>query len=281
VSKTSLTVTVLTRNESAIIARCLSSVRWADEIIVLDSHSTDDTVEIARRHGARVHLQNWLGWVPQHQRAIELASHDWILVLDADEIVTPELANSILATLRSNPDERDGYVIDRRDELFGRMLPNMRRASKRLSFVRLFNRRSSHYDPRETIHETIVCPGQMHLLEGILLHWRNVKFTEQAHKYVDNARLEADVLQARGVDVGFHHLLFRPLLRFLWCYVWCGGYRVGMVGLMQALMRANSEYLRYATLWERQHAKPALHPPPTVWKSSDMPGSTLSSATES
>lgn len=271
VSTPRLSVTILTKNEAAMIGRCISSVRWADEIVVLDSGSTDDTVAIAGQHGAVVHSQSWLGWVPQHKRAIELAKNDWVLVLDADEIVTPELAQSIMKVLRGAPDPRDGYVVDRRDELFGKMLPNMRRQSRRLSFVRMFNRLHSHYDPVATIHETILCPGNAHMLEGFLLHWRNVKFTEQCHKYVDNASLEADVLQAQGVNARFHHLLFRPILRFLWCYVWCGGARVGTVGLMQALMRANSEYLRYATLWERQHTTPALHPPPAIWKSSDMP----------
>ncbi len=103
-----VSVTILTRNEEELIARCIASVGWADEVLVLDSGSSDRTREIAAALGARVYVQPWLGWVGQRARAIELASHDWIFVLEADEIVSDRLARSIVRALATSPTEGDG-----------------------------------------------------------------------------------------------------------------------------------------------------------------------------
>ena len=98
-----LSVTIITKNESANLARALESVRWADEVVVVDSESTDDTVSIAKRFTSRVHVRPWPGYIEQKNYAASLASHDWILSLDADERVTPELAVEIQKTLSSSP----------------------------------------------------------------------------------------------------------------------------------------------------------------------------------
>jgi (heptosyl)LPS beta-1,4-glucosyltransferase len=254
-AETPVTVTILTKNEEAIIGRCIDSVAWADEVLVLDSGSTDRTIEIASEKGATIHHQSWLGWTPQHQRAIALARNDWVLVIDADEIVTAELARSIRSAMSNNPDPADGYAVDRRDELFGKFLPNMRRRSMLASFIRLFNRTRSGYDPDLLIHESIIAPGRSTLLNGLLLHWRSVTFAEQMRKDVDIAKLEADALAAKGVRVGCRQILIMPLLRFLWCYIRMGAFRVGTVGLIYSMMRGHSEFLRWVTLWERQQVR--------------------------
>jgi len=261
-----ITVVILTKNEELFIARCIASVAWADEVLVLDSGSTDRTREIAREWGASVYEQAWLGWVPQRQAGIARACHDWILVLEADEIVTPELRDGILAAMAASPDARDGYAVDRRDEFFGRVFPNMQRPALRRGFVRLFNRRQSHYAPEDLIHERVVCPGRMLPLPGQLLHWRAFTVADQMGRYVTNSGLEADMLARAGVRVGPLRLLLMPALRFLWCYVWCGGFRLGTVGLMQALLKASTEFTRHAVLWERQSVERRLHPPENVWR---------------
>ncbi len=265
-----VTVTILTKNEEALIARCIASLWWADEVLVLDSGSTDRTVEIATGLGAVVHHQPWLGWTPQRQRGISLARNDWVMVCEADEIVTDGLAQSIRSAMANNPNPDDGYAVDRRDELFGRLLPNMRRAARLNSFVRLFNRTRSRYNPDEVIHETVITPGRMVLLDGLLLHWRNVSLEEQLRKDVDIALLEAD-LEGEHARVGPLRIVAMPLLRFLWCYVRMGAFRVGTVGLIYSLMRAHSEFQRTAILWERQHAKPTLNPPIELWKARARP----------
>lgn len=252
---------ILTRNEEALIERCLRHVRdVVDDIIVVDSCSTDRTREIAARMGARVVEQPWLGWIRQRALGIQLAEHDWVLVLEADEIVTPHLAASIRQALASPMDPADGYAVDRRDDFLGALLPSMRRRKKRENFVRLFNRTRSAYDPTLVIHDEVRVAGRTFQLGGILIHWRGFTIVEQVARYTHYAPLEADVMEARGERVGAFSLLWRPFLRFGWCYVMCGGFRLGARGFAHALMVASSEYLRFAAVWERQHAPATLHP---------------------
>jgi len=261
VSRQRVSAVILTRNEEALIERCLRSVRdLVDDIIVVDSCSTDRTREIATSLGARVVEQPWLGWIGQRALGIALARHDWVLILEADEIVTPRLAASIREVLGGPMDPADGYSIDRRDDFLGVLLPSMRRRRKRLSFVRLFNRTRSAYDPTLVIHDEVRVGGRTKPLAGILVHWRGFTVVQQVSRYTTYAPLEADVLEGRGARVGVLSLVVRPLLRFGWCYVVCGGFRLGARGFAHALMVASSEYLRFAAVWERQHAPATLHP---------------------
>jgi glycosyltransferase involved in cell wall biosynthesis len=276
-ARSAISVTILTKNEEDLIGRCIDSVRWADEIIVLDSGSTDQTKDIAQKRGAIVYDQAWLGWTPQRQRGIELAQNDWVLIVEADEIVTPELAESIILAMDNDPDPKNGFAVERRDELFGKLLPNMRRKKQLQNFIRLFNRSQSHYNPDEIIHESVVLKGRSILLKGPLLHWRGVSFEEQMRKDIDIAKLEAQALAEQGIQITWTRILLMPILRFLWCYLRMGGFRVGTVGLIYALMRAHSEFLRAVTLWERQSAQPSLDPPPSLWNLGKMPAARASS----
>ncbi len=270
-SRCPVTATVLTKNEASLIGRCLDSLHWADEVLVLDSGSTDATRNIAAQRGASVHVQAWLGWVGQHRAAVDLARNDWILVVDADEIVTPDLAGSILQAMRSSPDPRDGYVVERRDELFGKLMPNMRRRSKQNTFVRLFNRQNSNFRTDDLIHEAITCSGRHMPLGGTLLHWRNVTFTAQMLKDLENAELEAEQMARRNKRANAYHLVFRPLARFGWCYLVKRAWMHGSVGLVYSLMIAHAEFLRNARLWERLHTRPVRDPPEDVWNPALMP----------
>ncbi len=261
-----ISVVILAKNEELFIARCIASVSWADEVVVIDSGSTDSTREIARGLGATVYEQQWLGWVPQRQSGIARARNDWVFILEADEIVTPELRDGMLAAMAGQADPLNGYVVDRREEFLGRLFPNMRRPTLRRTFVRLFNRQHSHYAPEDLIHERVAYPGRPIPLPGTLLHWRAFTIAEQMERYVGNSALEADTMQRAGVRVGAGRLLIMPLLRFLWCYVYNGGFRFGEVGLVQAMMNASAEFTRHVVLWERQCVKRRLHPPDSPWQ---------------
>jgi (heptosyl)LPS beta-1,4-glucosyltransferase len=261
-----ISVIVLTKNEEAFIGRCIGSVSWANEVVVLDSGSTDRTTEIARNLGASVYQQEWLGWLPQRRIAVSLARNDWVFVLDADEIVSPELARSILAVTRSEMDPRDGFVVDRRDDFCGVLLPNMRRRRKRRSFVRLFHRGHSFYDPEVPIHEEVRFPGKAVGLQGYLFHWRGLTFGQIQERYLRNAPLEAEMLLRNGKRAGPLQVILWPALRFLWCYVRCGGFRLGMHGLVEALGRGVADFYRYATLWEMQSVVRAPNPPPHMYE---------------
>jgi glycosyltransferase involved in cell wall biosynthesis len=257
-----LTIAILTKNEELLIERAIRSCAWADEVLVLDSGSTDRTCEIATRAGARVEQQPRLGWRGQHQRAVDLASHDWVMKIDADEIITPALARSIDVALSANPDPRDGFVLDRAEEFLGEFIPNPRRHSRRMTFVRVFNRLHSQWDPDVLIHERVKVAGKCHMLEGQLLHWRNPTMARMVDTYNKNADVEAKMLiKDHPNGPSALTIVFKPLLRFGWTYFLRGGWRGGMRGYLYAATRAMAEFLSLAKAWELQNAKPRLHPP--------------------
>jgi (heptosyl)LPS beta-1,4-glucosyltransferase len=262
-----LTVTILTKNEEVLIERCINSVQWADEVLVLDSGSSDRTCQIALSLGATVYSQDWLGWSAQHQRALELARHDWILVLDADEIVTPDLARSIEKTLANDPNPRDGYAVNRRGDFFGILLPNSSSKKNKFDLVRLFNRNYGFFDPSIKVHEKVQVPGKKKLLAGDLLHWRGRNMDEYIASINSYATVEAIVLFESGVKATSMKIFVRPIMRFFWCYFFRGGIKLGARGLIHAFLAATSEYVRYTKLWEMQHREDYLHPKESIYSS--------------
>ncbi len=267
IEKLPLSVVILAKNEEAFIERCLRSVSWADEQVMLDSGSTDRTVEIATALGARVYQQqDWLGWAAQRTKAISLAQHDWVFVMDVDDIVTPELAASIQAVMRQPRRNEDGYSIDRRDDFHGVLLPSIRRRSKLVNCVRLFNRRYSAYDSAMIVHEEVRFTGKAILLPGILLHWRGWKIDDQISALNRYAAIEAEALYSQGQRANALSIAIRPILRFCWCYIAKGCFIAGIQGLNYSIARAIGEYTRYAKLWEMEHiTKPIIHPPASVY----------------
>src|SRR5215217_8968056 len=220
-----LSVIILTKNEEQFIERCVKSVSWADEVLVLDSCSVDRTREIAASLGANVYEQEWLGFPGQRNKAASLAKNDWVFFVDTDEIVTPQLARSIEEAMNGPVDERDAYFVDRRGDFYGLLLPNMSRASKRRSLVRLFNRRRSAYDPTMKVHEGVRFPGRAIPLQGVLLHWRGYMMDEYIVVFNRYASMEAEVLHEGGRRANGFTILLRPILRFLWSYIARGGIR--------------------------------------------------------
>ncbi len=264
--KLPLSVVILAKNEENFIERCLRSVSWADEQVVLDSGSTDRTRELATALGATLYEQAWLGWSAQRTKAISLAKHDWVFILEADEIVTPELAASIQSVMRQPRHDKDGYSIDRRNDFHGVLLPSIRRRSKLVNCVRLFNRRYSAYDPTMLVHEEVRFTGKAILLPGILLHWRGWKIDDQISALNRYATIEAEALYSQGQRANALSIAIRPILRFCWCYLLKGCFRAGIQGLNYSIVRAISEYVRYAKLWEMEHiTEPIIHPPASVY----------------
>ena len=266
-----LSVIVLAKNEATFIERCIQSVAWADEVLVIDSESTDPTRELARSMGARVVVQPWLGWPGQRSKAVSLAKNDWILFVEADEIVTLKLARSVRAAMKGSPDSRDGYVVNRRNDFLGLLLFNDTRPSKRRNFVRLFNRTQSGYDRTMKVHEEVRFPGKAIPLEGVLLHWRGYTMDEMVGVFNRYATVEAEVLDEQGVKATALDVFVRPLLRFLWSYVAKGGFRQGTRGLIHAQLKATSDYIRYAKLWEKQNVVRSAHPPTSLYTLENSP----------
>jgi (heptosyl)LPS beta-1,4-glucosyltransferase len=248
-----LSVVVCTLDEEATIARCLRSVSWADELVVLDSGSTDRTREIAASCGARVHEQPWLGFSAQKNHAAGLAAHDWILSLDADEVVTDALGASIRAAL-SDPrlDPRAGFSVNRRSDFLGVLLPNGARRAKRLAFVRLYNRAHGGWDETMVVHEAIVVPGERRMLAGDLLHLNDIDIDAVVAAFNRYATVEAKDLHDRGRRTTALEVVLRPAGRFLWQYLFRGEFRLGAIGAVHAALDTVRELVRYAKLWELQ-----------------------------
>ncbi len=255
-----LSVIILTKDEEEFIERCIKSVSWADEVLVVDSGSTDRTKEIAVSLGASVCEQEWLGYSAQRNKALSFAKHDWVFFLDADEIVTSELARSIKEVFNGSMDERDGYSVDRRGDFLGVLLPNDSRPSKRRNFVRLFNRNCSSYDATMKVHEEVKFSGKAIPLRGILIHWGGNVMNEYISALNRYSILEAEVLDEKDYRVNGLIIFLRPILRFLWIYIARYNFLLGTRGLIHAMLGATREYVRYAKLWEMQNTKDVLHP---------------------
>ena len=245
-----LTVAVITKNEAAHIAAALESVAWADEIIVVDSHSTDGTASIARRYATRVDTRDWPGYGAQKNYAAAIAAHDWILSLDADERVSPELAAEIQALLRRGPD-RHGYRVPRVTRYLGRWIrstdwyPDYQ--------LRLYDRRHGRWNARP-VHESIDLDGPPGYLRADLQHYA---YRDIAHHLATIDRytaLAAAQGQREGRRATAAGLVFHPPFAFLRNYVLRRGFMDGMPGFIVSVLNSYYVFLKVARLWELQYA---------------------------
>jgi glycosyltransferase involved in cell wall biosynthesis len=247
----SLSVCIITLNEEANIGRTLQSIKEiADEIIVVDSGSTDATVSLAQSFGAKVFVESWKGFARQKNSSLEKATYDWILSLDADEEVSPELAASIRALLASgSAPQFAGYTMNRRNIYFGKWI-------KRSGYypdpkLRLIRRGAAHFELRD-VHEDMKMASELGHLEGDMIHHAYPtleSFIEHANRY---SSLGADMV-ARERKVGFSvvNIVFRPLVRFIWAYFFRGGFLDGREGLLVLMNHAAYVSWKYAKAWEK------------------------------
>jgi glycosyltransferase involved in cell wall biosynthesis len=253
-----LTVTVITRDEAANIAAALQSVAWADEIVVVDSGSTDDTVAIARRHATRVEVREWPGYSAQKNYAAGIASNDWILSIDADERVTPELAAEIREALASEPAAR-GYRIPRVAWYLGRWIrstdwyPDYQ--------LRLYDRRAGRWNGRR-VHESIDLQGTPGQLRHELQHYAYRDISHHLATIDRYTTLAAEQWLADGRTTNGVELFIHPRLAFVRNYLLRGGITDGEAGLLVSKLNAYYVFLKLAKLWELQHR--ASHPQPTT-----------------
>lgn len=243
-----LTVTVITRNEASNIAAALESVSWADEIIVVDSHSTDDTVAIARRHASRVEVRDWTGYSDQKNFAAGLASHDWILSLDADERVTPELGAEISTVLERGP-RASGYRIPRVSWYLGRWIRSTDWYPDHQ--LRLYDRRAGRWNGRR-VHESVDLHGLVGRMHHELQHFPYRDISHHLATIDRYTTLAAEDGHAAGRRVGAFELFFHPRFAFLRNYVLRRGFRDGTAGLTVSILNSYYVFLKQAKLWELQ-----------------------------
>jgi glycosyltransferase involved in cell wall biosynthesis len=246
-----LSVTVITKNEAGDIGAALESVKWADEIIVVDSESTDDTVRIARTFTDRVIVKSWPGYVDQKNFAAEQASHDWILSLDADERVTPELGNEIRTTL-ARP-AHAAYRMPRVTWHLGRWIrstdwyPDYQ--------LRLYDRRKARWTGRY-VHESVAVDGSIGQLRSELQHFAYRDISDHLDTIDRYTTFAARQMRENGRRAGLLRLAAHPPLAFLRNYVARGGFREGIPGFIVSSMNAYYVFLKFAKLRELE-AKPS------------------------
>jgi len=239
-----LSVIIITKNESAHIADCLDSVAFADEIIVVDSDSTDDTRDIAQAKGARVVVtQDWPGFGPQKNRALDLASCDWVLSVDADERVTAELAQAIQSELRQP--RADGYRIARLSNFCGRWIRHSGWWPDHV--LRLFRRESGRFSDA-AVHESVQCAGKVAVLPGHFLHYPYPDLDTLLAKINRYSTDAAAMMHARGKRTGVPGVIGHALWTFIRIYVIRKGFLDGREGFVLAAAGAAGSFFRYSKL---------------------------------
>ena len=240
-----LSVIVITKNEARNLEACLQSVLFADQLLVLDSGSTDDTVAIAQRLGAEVHLNtDWQGFGAQKNRALALASCDWVLSIDADEIVTTDLQTQITACIQSA--EFEVYSLPRLSSYCGQYMRHSGWYPDRIK--RLFKRDAARFSG-ELVHERLLCNGAVGKLTAPLLHrsFHDLEAVlEKTNRYSsDSARMQLE----KGKTASLGKALLHGFWSFFRTYVLRRGFLDGRMGLVLAISNAEGSYYRYLKLW--------------------------------
>jgi glycosyltransferase involved in cell wall biosynthesis len=239
-----LSAIVIAKNEAGNIAACLDTLAFCDERIVVDGQSDDGTAEIARARGARVATAEWRGFGAQKNFALSLAGGDWVLSVDADERVSPALAQAIQAVL--GQEGVDGYEMPRRSSFLGR---EMRHSGWWPDHVlRLFRRGRARFSD-DPVHERVVCAGRVGRLAEPLLHYPVLRLEDAVRRMDRYSTAGADMLVAAGHRVSFGTGIAHGLWSFLRAYVWRRGFLDGREGFLLAVVNAEGTYYRYMKAW--------------------------------
>lgn len=245
-----LSAFVTTFNNAYTLRICLESVKWADEIVVLDSFSTDNTMQIAAEFGARTFQHKFLGYGRQKQSALEKTSNRWVLLLDADEALSPELQHEVQGLLRRGPD-CDGYELPRQEQMFWRMASPRARLN---GFLRLFDKTKAHFSDMP-VHAAPKVDGKIGRLKGAFYHFGEVDI----HTKVDKVNhystgLVADKI-AKGRIACPWTMVFYPPLFFLRQYLFKRNFLNGWSGFIASVINSHYAFLKYAKLFEYQRQK--------------------------
>ncbi|MDD2863498.1 MAG: glycosyltransferase family 2 protein [Methylococcales bacterium] len=243
-----LSVIVITKNEAANVAKCLESVSWADEIIVLDSGSTDETVSICKEFTPHVFETDWQGFGVQKQRALEKATGDWVLSIDADEIISSELRAEIENAISQN--QFDAFLLPRLSSYCGKFIKHGGWYPDYI--LRLFRREIGHFTD-DVIHERVIVEGKIGKLSAPILHESYKDLNEVLEKVNSYSTLQAQKLAARGVKGSLSKAIFRALWKFIQTYFVKAAFLDGQYGLMLAISSAESVYYKYLKLLELQN----------------------------
>jgi glycosyltransferase involved in cell wall biosynthesis len=253
-----LSACIIAMDEEDRIGDCLASVAFCDELLVVDSHSRDRTREVAAGRGARVIERDWPGHVAQKEFAIRAARNDWVLCVDADERVSPELAREIVALRDAGFPGHAGWRFPRLSSYLGAWV---RRGTWYPDHqLRLFDRRRGRWTGHNP-HDRVELEGPPGTLAGRLEHHPYRDLAEHLETIDRYTTTMAEGLRARGRRASALDLVLRPPVRFLRFYVWRGGFRLGWRGLLLAYLAAHYVRLKYAKLMVLERASMERAPP--------------------
>jgi glycosyltransferase involved in cell wall biosynthesis len=245
-----LSVIIITKNEAIHISRCLESIAWADELIVLDSGSTDGTVEICRQYTDKVYETDWPGFGAQKQRALSHAQGDWVLSIDADELVSTELRQEIEQAIKS--DSNDGWEIPRLSSYCGKAI---RHGGWWPDYVLRLFRRQAGYFTDTVVHERIIVQGKIGQLAAPLQHEAFVDLDEVLQKVNRYSSLGAQMLYQKGAHSSLGKAIYKALWTFIRTYWIKAAFLDGQQGFMLAISNAEGAYYKYVKLWELQNRR--------------------------
>ncbi len=248
--KEKLSVLIIAGNEEKNIKDCLESVKWADDIIVVDSESEDNTVEISKTYTGNVFINKWDGFSAQRKFSLSKAKNEWVLSLDADERVSPELKEEIINTIKTQTDV-EGFYIPRRNYFLDKIITTCRWYPDYQ--LRLFKLKSADVSDKK-VHEGFFVKGKTAKLKSDIIHFTHQSINETISKINSYSTLNAEE-RVDGKKVRAYHLVLNPFAAFLNHFISRKGYKDGIYGLMVSLIHAMTNMLTYMKIWELQHKK--------------------------
>ncbi|WII71784.1 glycosyltransferase family 2 protein [Bdellovibrio sp. 22V] len=249
-TKLPISLVIITLNEENHIERCIRSAPFADDVVVVDSFSTDRTVEIAEKCGARVFKEAWRGFGPQKAFATSQAKNPWVLSLDADEALSPDLAAEIMQKF-TDLDSEAGYLFPRKSFHLGRWIshggwyPDYQ--------LRLFNKDKSQWNSA-ALHEKVEVKRTLKMKKD-LLHWVFDDLSDQVRTNDRYSTLGAQQMVAKGKRFSYFKLIFKPWGKFVETYFFKGGFRDGLPGFIISVGAAYSLFLKFAKVWEMERVR--------------------------
>lgn len=243
-----ISVYVLTFNNERTIERCLRSVRWADELVIVDSYSSDGTLKICRRFTDQVYQRQWTNHQDQYQYAAELTVNRWVMFVDADEEVPPELVREIKEELKANNGQWDGYIAHRRTYYLGRWIkyggwyPDYE--------IRLYDRNKGRWEGG--LHAKVKVAGRAKTLQNRYYHYTYRDISDQIKTIDKYSQIAAEDMLREGKKFTVAHMLLNPLFRFFKEYIFKRGFLDGIPGLVIIVSTMFYVFIKHAKLWERQ-----------------------------
>lgn len=244
-----ISVIVITKDEEKNIIDCLKSVEWADEIIVVDSESTDRTVELARQFTNKIFTRKWEGYVSQKRYALSLAGNEWVLSLDADERITPELKQEIL---NLTPTNFSGYKIRRKNFLLKKEIRSC--GWEKDYQLRLMKKDKTDFSDR-LVHEKFIVDGEVGTLKYPMLHYTFSSLTDYLNKINYYTSLKAQELFKKKKKVGAWKIISHTVSAFFTFFIFRKGFKDGIYGLIISFLHSFSTMMNYVKLWELQNKK--------------------------